>query len=84
MLPACPTDGQAEILIAGNVPRKYIKGIALGNEDVAKRVYAILKMDNMDHVPLYIAPDVLTPNWSSLIKSGSRPKEIPCVWPEEG
>lgn len=84
MLPACPTDGQAEILIADNVPRKYIKGIALGNEDVAKRVYAMLKMYDMDHIPLYIAPDVLTPNWSPLIKSGRRPEEILCVWPEEG
>lgn len=84
MLPACPTDGQAEILIADNIPRKYIKGIAFGNEDVAKRVYAMLKMYDMDHIPLYIAPDVLTPNWSPLIKSGRRPEEILCVWPEEG
>lgn len=84
MLPSCPTDGQAEILIADNVPRKYIKGIALGNEDVAKRVYAMLKLCDMDHIPLYIAPDVLTPVWNSLIRSGRRPEEIPCVWPEEG
>ncbi len=84
MLPACPTDGQAEILIADNIPRRFIKGIALGNEDVAKRVYAMLKMCDMTHIPLYIAPDVLTPNWSPLIKSGRRPEEIPCVWPEEG
>lgn len=84
MLPACPTDGQAEILIENNVPRKYIKGIALGNEDVAKRVYAMLKMCDMDHIPLFIAPDVLTSNWSPMIKKGSRPKEILCVWPEEG
>lgn len=84
MLPACPTDGQAEILIADNIPRRFIQGIALGNEDVAKRVYAILKMCDMAHIPLYIAPDVLTPKWSSLIKSGRRPEEIPCAWPEEG
>lgn len=84
MLPACPTDGQAEILIENNVPRKYIKGIALGNEDVAKRVYAMLKMCDMDRIPLFIAPDVLAPNWSQMIKRGSRPKEILYVCPEEG
>lgn len=84
MLPACPTDGQAEILIADNVPRDYIKGIALGNDDVAKRVYAMLKLYDMDRIPLYIAPDVLSPKWSSLIKIGCRPKETLCVWPEEG
>lgn len=84
MLPACPTDGQAEILIADNVPRKYIQGIAFGNEDVAKRVYAMLKLCDMGHILLYIAPDVLTPKWNSLIRSGRRPEEVPCVWAEEG
>lgn len=84
MLSACPTDGQAEILVEGNVPRKYIKGIALGNEDVAKRVYAMLKLYDMNDISLYIAPDVLTPKWSQLARNGRRPREIPCVWPEEG
>lgn len=84
MLPSCPTDGQAEILIADNIPKKYITGIALGNEDVARRVYAMLKLNNMGYIPLYIAPDVLTTNWSSIIKSGLRPRETICVWSEEG
>jgi len=84
MLSACPTDGQAEILIADNVPRKYIKGIALGNEDIAKRVYAMLKICNVENISLYTAPDVLTSSWSQQIKNGRRPKEILCVWPEEG
>ena len=35
MLSCCPTDGQAEILIENNIPREYIQGIAVGNEDVA-------------------------------------------------
>lgn len=83
MLSCCPTDGQAEVLIAENIPRKYIKGIALGSEDVAKRVYAMLKLYDIDYIPLYIAPDVLTPKWSQLIKNGRRPKEVPCVWLEE-
>lgn len=83
MLSACPTDGQAEILIADNIPRRFIRGIALGNEEVAKRVYAMLKMYDMVHIPLYVAPDVLTPNWSPMIKRGRRPEEILCVWREE-
>ena len=29
MLQCCPTDGQAEILIKGNIPPKYITGIAV-------------------------------------------------------
>lgn len=83
MLPCCPTDGQAEILIENNVPRKYIKGIAVGNEDVAKRVYAILKMYDIGHIAVYIAPDVLTTKWSNMIKDGCSPNEILCDWLEE-
>ena len=83
MLSACPTDGQTEILIADNIPRKYFKGIALGNEDAAKCVYAMLKLYGLDHIPLYIAPDVLSPTWSQLIRAGCQPEESLCVWPEE-
>lgn len=83
MLSSCPTDGQAEILIEDSIPREYITGIAVGNEDVAKRVYAMLKMYGMEHISLYTAPDVLTPNWSNMIKNGRRPDEIQCDWSEE-
>lgn len=83
MLSSCPTDGQAEILIKDNVPRKYIIGIAVGNEDLAKRVYAMLKMYGMERIPIYIAPEVLTPDWSRMIKNGCRPYEDQCDWIEE-
>ena len=83
MLSCCPTNGQAEILIKNNIPREYITGITVGNEDVAKRVYAMLKMYKMEHIPIYMAPDVITTNWSSMIKKGCKPIETPCVWPEE-
>lgn len=84
MLSACPTDDQAEILIKDNIPREYIIGIAVGNEDVAKRVYSMLKINNLIQLPIYIAPDVLTPNWSSIIRNGRRPNEIRCDWLKEG
>ncbi|MCL1994916.1 MAG: DUF4433 domain-containing protein [Defluviitaleaceae bacterium] len=83
MLASCPTDGQAEILIKDNIPREYIIGISVGNEDVAKRVYSMLKLLNMKRIPIYIAPDVLTTNWSSIIKNGQRPEENRCDWSEE-
>lgn len=83
MLPCCPTDGQAEILIKHNIPRKYIIGIVVGNEDVAKRVYAMLKMYDIEDTPIYIAPYVMTPTWSNMIKRGTRPVETPCHWSEE-
>lgn len=72
----CPTDGQAEILIENNIPQKYIIGIAVGNEDIAKRVYAILKMYKLYYIRLYIAPDILTKKWSNMIKKGISPQEV--------
>lgn len=83
MLSCCPTDGQAEILIENNIPRKYINGIAVGNEDVAGRVYAILKMYNLKHINIYIAPDIFTKKWSNMVREGCPPNEIPCCWSEE-
>ena len=83
MLSCCPTDGQAEILIENNIPRKYIQAIAVGNEDVAGRVYSILKMYNQKHISIYIAPDILTAKWSHMIKKGCSPNEIRCEWSEE-
>lgn len=76
MLSCCPTDGQAEILIENSIPREYIKGIAVGNEDVAGRVYSILKMYDQKHISIYIAPDVLSTKWNKIIKEGCSPHEI--------
>ena len=83
MLSCCPTDGQAEILIEDNIPRKYIYGIAVGNEDVAGRIYAMLKIYNLEHISLYIAPDILTKKWSSMVRNGCLPDEIQYHWSEE-
>lgn len=76
MLSCCPTNGQAEILIENDIPRKYIDGIAVGNENIAARVYAMLKIYEMEYINLYIAPDVLTTNWSPMIKRGCLPQEV--------
>lgn len=83
MLSCCPTDGQAEILIENSIPREYISGIAVGNMDIAKRVYSMLKICGIEHLTIYIAPDVLTTRWSTLVKDGCLPDEIRCKWPEE-
>lgn len=66
MLASCPTDGQAEILIKDSIPREYIIGIATVNEDIAKRVFAMLKMYGVERIPVYVAPDVITTNWSNM------------------
>ena len=83
MLKCCPTDGQAEILIKDNVPRKYIIGIAVGNKDAAERVYTMIEFCGVEQIPIYIAPDVLTTRWSSIIREGHLPTETLYVCSEE-
>lgn len=75
MLSCCPTNGQAEILIKDNIPRKYITRIIVENSDVAKRIYAMQEFYEISKIPIYIAPDVLSPSWSSMVKKGIRPQE---------
>lgn len=77
MLSCCPTDGQAEILIENSIPRRYIYGIAVGDEDIAGRVCSILKIYCQKQISIYIAPDVLTTKWSDMIRKGIIPDEIP-------
>lgn len=75
MLPCCPTNGQAEILIKDNIPNRFIIGIAVENKDVAERVYSMLKIYSKD-IPIYIAPEVLNTEWSCKARNGERPAEI--------
>lgn len=83
MVSSCPTDGQAEILIKNSIPRDYISGVAVGNENVAKRIYAMLKTYGVKQIPIIVAPDVLTPTWSGMVRNGHRPSETRCDWSEE-
>ncbi|UWV46008.1 DUF4433 domain-containing protein [Acetivibrio thermocellus] len=76
MLECCPTDDQAEILIKNSIPRDYITGIAVGNNDIAERVSAILKTYSIFGMRIFIAPDVVSTNWSRIVRNGKRPDEI--------
>lgn len=75
MLSCCPTDGQAEIMIKQNIPRNFFSGIAVNNEDMARRVFAMFKLLNFDSLPIFISPDVFLKNWSVLAREGKRPEE---------
>jgi len=83
MLSCCPTNGQAEILIKDSVPRDFIIGIAVGKDEIARRIFAMLKIYNINQIPIFIAKDVLTTNWNDMIIKGLRPSETRCSWPEE-
>lgn len=75
MLECCTTDAQAEILIKDNIPRNYLMGIAVGREEVAEIIYAMIKTLDINPVELFIAPKVLTKEWRRLIQNGERPEE---------
>lgn len=83
MLPCCPTNGQAEVLIQNNIPREYISRIIVGAPDIAERIYAMQKVCNIPEIPIYVAPDVLSNTWNRIVKRGQRPQECKCTWPEE-
>ena len=80
MLSSCPTDGQAEVLIYKDIPRNYIIGIAVGNNDVGERVYGMIRCCGINQMPIYLAPDVLSTAWSNIIKSGKEPHETECIF----
>lgn len=76
ILKCCPTDDQAEVLIKDSVPRSYLTGVAVGNDDIAARVSSILATYSVPDKQIFIAPDVLSTNWSNIVRAGRKPKEI--------
>jgi hypothetical protein len=76
MLSCCPTDDQAEVLIKESIPRSYLMGISVGNEDIAARVSAMLATFAVPGKQILIAPDVLSTRWSDIIRTRRRPNEI--------
>ena len=75
MLSSCPTNAQTEILIKDGIPREYIKGIVVGNTEIAEMVYAMRKTLGVETIDIFIAPDVVTTRWRKFSEKGTRPKE---------
>lgn len=76
MLRCCPTDDQAEMLIEYSIPVDYINGIAVLDTDMAKRVFAILKVIKADNIPIIISPDLINKDWSTMVRCGTSPVEV--------
>lgn len=75
MLMSCPTNSQAEIMIWHDIPRDYISGIAVGNNNMAERVYGMLKVLSIKGIDIFISPDVISKKWRTLVQNGCRPLE---------
>lgn len=77
MLPCCPTDDQAEALIYKNISRKDIIGVAIPNEEQAKKE-KIRWYNNLRNIPKFdiiIAPDLFDGTWSDKVRRGIVPQE---------
>lgn len=75
MLSNCPTNAQSEVMIRDNIPREYIMGVAVGDEENAATIYAMKKTLGIEYINIYIAPQVLNKDWRSYIQDGKRPIE---------
>lgn len=75
MLTCCTTDGQAEVLLYKNVPRSFITGIAVPNHEQAKKESIRLGLIEAPQIPIIIAPDLFSNNWSIMAKNGRVPVE---------
>lgn len=77
MLPCCPTDDQAEVLVYKNISRKDIIGVAVKDEDQAKKE-SVRWYYNLSEIPkldIFIAPDMYNGSWSSKVRQGKIPLE---------
>lgn len=80
MLPCCPTDDQAEVLVYKNISRKDITGIIVQDEDQADKVnirlYYNLKSKGIPEFDIIVAPDLFDGSWSWKVRRGIKPEEI--------
>ncbi len=75
LLSCCPTDDQAEILVSDNIPVRFFTGFAVSSEEKAAHLYALLNVNRVGEIPIYISPDLLSTSWSRLAHNGVYPAE---------
>ena len=77
MLPCCPTDDQAEVLIYKNISRSDILAIAFPNEEQARKEKSRLSFiaEVPKDIPFIVAPSLFDGSWSALVRRGQVPSE---------
>lgn len=77
MLPCCPTDDQAEVLVYKNISRKDIVGVIVKDEDQAESESIRWScLGNIPKLDITIAPDLFNGQWSSKVRQGIIPSEF--------
>ena len=76
MLPCCPTDDQAEVLVYKNISRSDIIGVAVKDEEQAHREKVRWKVGlNGFDIKVIIAPDMFNGSYSMKVRNGQVPIE---------
>lgn len=76
MLPSCPTDDQAEVLIQRQIERSLIWAVAVASDEQADLERARLKLvPGVPDLAWIVAPAFYTGAWSTLVRRGERPAE---------
>lgn len=80
MLPCCPTDDQAEVLVYKNISRKDIIEVIVQDREQAEkmniRLYYNLESKNIPKFNFIIAPDLFDGSWSQKVRRGIKPEEV--------
>jgi hypothetical protein len=75
MLPCCPTDDQAEVLVYRNISRHDIFGVVVKDEDQAEKELIRWEQCGIPKFNIIIAPDLFSGAWSNKVRQGIRPQE---------
>lgn len=75
MLDNASTDDQAEVLVYRNIPRKFITGIALESEEIARNKMTAWNLIGVPEIDIYVAPDLFSGETSKMIRQGIAPNE---------
>lgn len=74
MLPCCPTDGQAEVLIPGAISHSYIKAVVVKDAQQAQREQLRLEVLGVRTAfDWRVASMLFTTEWSNIVRNGQRP-----------
>ena len=78
-LGCCPTDDQAEVLVAGQIAAAHIQGVVTSSGEQAALEHARLQYLGLgDKVRFFVAPSLYNPRaLATAIRSGTRPLETP-------
>lgn len=83
MLPSCPTDGQAEVLVPGGIPRSAVIGAVVRSEEQARREVIRWKfVPNLLPAPVWVCPEFFDGSWARMVRDGKRPVEKLVYTPE--